>query len=395
MIRKYLLPLVAVVGVVFAIVVVKGSNKPVAASQPVAQPAAAPFKSYIAGAGIVEARTENIPIGTGEGGTVIGVYVKPGDRVTKGQALFQIRNFTQKAEVEEAKGKVAEAQAAVEQAKAGVTRAEADLQRLVEYPRPEDVPPVEAKVKEAEANLADVTKQLELWEEIYAKDRRAVSEDDIVRKRYAVKTSAAKLDAAKADLALLKAGTWRRDIDVAKAKVSEAQALLASAEAGVASAKAAQQAAEARLEKLTIKAPVDATVLQVKIHEGELAPNTYLSTPLMVLGDVDTLVVRVDVDENDAWRFKEGAKARAYVRGNRDLFTDVSFVRVEPYVVPKRSLTGESTERVDTRVLQVLYSFPRTALPVFVGQQMDVFIEAVPVSPSGPTAPAAKEMSKD
>jgi len=133
-----------------------------------------------------------------------------------------------------------------------------------------------------------------------------------VRKRFAVKTMAAKLDAARADLALLKAGTWKRDIDVAKAKVSEAKAALAAAEAGVASATAARQAAEAKLEKLTIKAPVDATVLQVKIHEGELAPNTYLATPLMVLGDVDTLVVRVDVDENDAWRFREGSRAKAF-----------------------------------------------------------------------------------
>src|SRR6476660_5059694 len=99
MIRKYFLPLVAVVGVIFAIYVVKGSNKPVAASQP----AAAPFKSYIAGAGIVEARSENIAIGTGQGGTVIGVFVKVGDKVTKGQPLFQIRNFTQKAELESAK----------------------------------------------------------------------------------------------------------------------------------------------------------------------------------------------------------------------------------------------------------------------------------------------------
>ena len=67
MIRKYLLPVVALVGVVFAIYVVRGSNKPVPASQPVAQPAAAPFRSYIAGAGIVEARNENIAIGTGQG----------------------------------------------------------------------------------------------------------------------------------------------------------------------------------------------------------------------------------------------------------------------------------------------------------------------------------------
>ncbi len=72
------------------------------------------------------------------------------------------------------------------------------------------------------------------------------------------------------------------------------------------------------------------------------------------------------------------APAVATVRGNRDLKTDLQFVRIEPYVVPKRSLTGESTERVDTRVLQVLYSFDRDALPVYVGQQMDVFIEAQP-----------------
>src|SRR5262249_39172606 len=47
---------------------------------------------------------------------------------------------------------------------------------------------------------------------------------------------------------------------------------------------------------------------------------------------------------------------------------------------PKRSLTGASTERVDTRVLQILYSFEREALPVFVGQQVDVFIEAPPIA---------------
>jgi hypothetical protein len=83
----------------------------------------------------------------------------------------------------------------------------------------------------------------------------------------------------------------------------------------------------------------------------------------------------VDVDENDAWRFRKGAAAVAFIRGNRDLNTELRFERVEPYVIPKRSLTGDSTERVDTRVMQVVYSFERSKLPVYVGQQMDVFIE--------------------
>ncbi len=47
----------------------------------------------------------------------------------------------------------------------------------------------------------------------------------------------------------------------------------------------------------------------------------------------------------------------AYVRGNPNLKTDLRFEYVENYVIPKRSLTGESTERVDTRVMQVVYSF--------------------------------------
>jgi HlyD family secretion protein len=94
---------------------------------------------------------------------------------------------------------------------------------------------------------------------------------------------------------------------------------------------------------------------------------------------VEPLHVRVDIDENDAWRVRPEAPAVAFVRGNRALETPVQFVRFEPYVVPKRSLTGETTERVDTRVLQVLYRFHPGDLPVYVGQQMDVFIEAPPI----------------
>src|SRR5688500_19101529 len=98
------------------------------------------------------------------------------------------------------------------------------------------------------------------------------------------------------------------------------------------------------------------------------------------MGEVRRVHVRGDIYENDAWRIRPETPAVATVRGNRDLKTKLSFVRIEPYVIPKRSLTGESTERVDTRVLQILYSFERGAIPVYVGQQMDVFIDAPPLA---------------
>src|SRR5215470_6751977 len=54
---------------------------------------------------------------------------------------------------------------------------------------------------------------------------------------------------------------------------------------------------------------------------------------------------------------------------------------IEPFVVPKNSLSGDSTERVDTRVLQVIYRIEDSNLPLFVGQQMDVFIDGGNQSP--------------
>jgi hypothetical protein len=80
---------------------------------------------------------------------------------------------------------------------------------------------------------------------------------------------------------------------------------------------------------------------------------------------------------------RENLPAKGYLKGevNRageaDRSIPLRFVRIEPFVVPKVSLTGGSAERVDTRVLQVIYQFDRPAdRPVFVGQQMDVYIDA-------------------
>jgi hypothetical protein len=96
----------------------------------------------------------------------------------------------------------------------------------------------------------------------------------------------------------------------------------------------------------------------------------------MVIGSVAPIAVRVDIDENDAWRVAPGKRAIANLRGNTSISFPLIFVRFEPYVIPKRSLTGESFERVDTRVLQAIYSFDKGTLPVYVGQLVDVYIES-------------------
>ncbi len=192
-----------------------------------------------------------------------------------------------------------------------------------------------------EAHLDDLRRQLAFAEQV--KDKRAISSEETSRRRSAVKT--------------------------AEAERSEAQAQVAAADAQV-------RAIAVEIERSTVRSPIDAEVLQVKLRVGEFAAAAPGATPLILLGRSKPLHVRVDVDEHEGWRVQADATAVGRVRGNAELKTPLSFVRFEPFVVPKRSLTGDSTERVDTRVLQVIYKVERDDLPLFVGEQLDVFIDA-------------------
>ncbi|HZW07480.1 MAG TPA: biotin/lipoyl-binding protein, partial [Phycisphaerales bacterium] len=89
-VRSIVIPALAVVGVGVAFYTAAQSNKPVVPAQPIAAPASSPFASPVAGAGIVEASTQNIAIGTNVAGIVTRVLVKVGDTVKAGDPLFQI-----------------------------------------------------------------------------------------------------------------------------------------------------------------------------------------------------------------------------------------------------------------------------------------------------------------
>ena len=160
--------------------------------------------------------------------------------------------------------------------------------------------------------------------------------------------------------------------------LSAARARLAASRAAAAAAAAQWRQAGTELEVLTVRAPRDGRILQVNIRAGEFAPAAVQQDPLILLGDVDTLQVRAEVDEQNALLVTPGAPAVASPKGYADLRLPLRFVRVEPYVVPKRNLTGDSLERVDTRVLQVIYAFDRPDFPLYVGQQVDVFIQRPP-----------------
>ena len=196
--------------------------------------------------------------------------------------------------------------------------------------------PAEAKVKEAEATLAKLKNLLKLGEELVP--GRSITALELANRRFDVGVAEAVLGSTKAQVEQLKIEVERR----------------------------------------TVRAPLPARVLQIKTHLGEFAQSGVLATPLMLLGDDRRLNVRVDVDENDAWRVHTDGAAVGFLRANPNMKVPLKFERIERYVIPKVSLTGDNTERTDMRVLQVLYSFDPSALPVYVGQQMGVYIDAQP-----------------
>ena len=177
-------------------------------------------------------------------------------------------------------------------------------------------------------------------------DPRAVAEQQVIERRNARDGAAARLE-------------------VARAELRQAQAQAASA--------------RTTLGLLEVRAPRSATVLQVNTREGQYAtagPGPGSQDPLIVLGETNPLHVRVDIDENEMDRVALGQAAVVSPRGNARRRVRASFVRAEPLVTPKRSLTNSSQERVDVRVLQIIYALPANASAFFVGQQVDAYVPA-------------------
>ncbi len=345
--RNWTLPLIAVLSLTFAICYILVARPRTQHNVPPNAPPNSPsLNGEVAGVGLVEPESENVALSCPVSGMVTAVYAKAGDRITKGERLFSVDDR--------------DVRAMLQTKQAALLSAQANLSKLESEPRPEEIPPAEARVAAVKAVANDAEVQVRLIESVT--DRRAVRQEDIERRRAAFAGANARVVEAEKDLALLKAGAWAPDLAIARANVRQAEA--------------AVQQSQVDLKRLTALSPLNGSVLQSHVRPGQFAVCGASADPLMILGSGGALHLRADISENDAWRVGAGTAGVAYVRGNGALHYSVSFVRFEPYVLPKRSLTGDATERVDTRVLQVIYRFNDPRVPLYVGQQMDLYVNA-------------------
>ena len=356
LIPKLVLPLVALAMLAFGVFHILKAQQQLPKPPPPAQPARSPFGQTIAGSGVVESRSENIAIGSALPGVVLVVYVpvdQVGKQVQAGDPLFRVDDRQLKAQL------------AFQQA--NLAAAEARLAKLDEMPRPEEIPPAEARVKAAEAAVWRTKDQFERATKLLASN--SIGAEEQIAKQRTYEESVQQWQQANAELKLLKAGAWEPDKAIARAEIVQAKAQI--------------QEIQTDIDRALVRAPVNGRVLQVNVRPGEFV-GASPGQSLMVLGDSGKLHVRVDIDEADIPRFRLGEDAKAFLRGRDRLEVALQFVRVEPMVVPKRSLTGENTELVDTRVLQVIYEADAGNHPLYVGQQVDVFLGAGAAASAAP-----------
>jgi len=236
-----------------------------------------------------------------------------------------------------------------------------------------DTREIRAQIEVDRQEIAVKQRQVELLEIQYqrllsVKDDRAISEESLSTKFSELQVSQAELDAAVTKLA----------------------------------------ADETELERHIVRAPRNGTILRNTLHAGEYisaggvgsntttANTTILNTPMeMIMGKTNYIQLRVDIDEQNASRFDPSQPAFGFPRSVLQHPFPLTFIRIEPFIIPKKSLTGESDERIDTRVLQVIYRLdPDPSFPIYIGQQFDVYIKATPIQKPEPAADTEGEPTK-
>jgi HlyD family secretion protein len=359
--KRTLVFVFAIAGFIAGIVAAYVYGQQQAPQPPVFSPAANPYARGVYAQGIVESDQpagENINVYPNVAGAVIAVSAHEGAAVKAGDVLLTIDDSVQRATAAQL---AAQAEAAA-----------AMLDELRSEPRKETLDVASAQVGAAAASLKMAQDQFDKQQRAFEIDPKAVSKDTLDNATNALRVARANLDVVTRQYNLTRAGAWIYDIRNQQKQVDALRKAAASADALVA--------------QYTIRAPADGVVLSVNAAQGSYVsplgvyePYAKSQAPVLVIGSpAGQLAVRCYVDEILIDRLPDphALRARMFVRGTH-VEAPLEFMRIQPYVSPKLELSDQRTERVDVRVLPVIF---RVALPkgtrLYPGQLVDVYIAA-------------------
>jgi HlyD family secretion protein len=317
-----------------------------------------PEPGAVVAPGVVEPWGGQADLSAQEAGWISRIAVKEGQAVQAGEVLAVLEDGAQRHAVDLARAELAEAEATLARVEHGAT---AEELRQAE---------AERAAAEARALLArsESVRTARLHEE------RVVSDSDADRAAAESRAQEAVAERAEARLAELRRGARPEDRSAARARVAAARARLALA--------------EANLARRRVVAPAAGTVLVSRFHAGEFQGAG--AGPLFVLGDLDRLQVRLEVDEIDASAVEPGAPCALHSDSGARLAQGTVF-RLAPKM-GRRGLSIESpTARADVRVREVFVEIPATTRLV-PGQR--VWGHASRTAAPGTAAPLASKQDR-
>ena len=352
----FFLVVFGLLGALFSAYVYAVPSKPL---PPAFAPASDPFAHGVFANGIVESyqsNGENTNLYPEVAGVVTHVYAAEGQRVTAGTVLLTLDDSVQSALAAQQKAQADAALALLEELKAQPRRENLDISR--------------SQVDLAEASVKSANDTYLKQKSSYDIAPQSVSKDTLDTALNAARVAQANLEVVTRQYNLTKAGAWVYDVKTQERQYDALSKAYASS--------------AALLAKYTIRAPTDGVVLSIQVAVGSYISSqgtydTYTQgfAPVITMGaSGQYLGVRCYIDEILIHRLPASDKIQAQmsIRGT-NVKVPLEFVRVQPYVSPKIQLSNERTEKVDLRVLPVIFRFvPPQGTGVYPGQLVDVYV---------------------
>ncbi|HTP06415.1 MAG TPA: biotin/lipoyl-binding protein [Nitrospirota bacterium] len=212
----------------------------------------------------------------------------------------------------------------------------------------------------------------------------SVQRATVEQQKSQVDLAGANLKSSQDQLDKLRTSSELEPRSVSKNDLDNAANAVNVAKANIEVARKQYELGQTLLSKYTIKAPIDGSILSINTAVGSYisAQGTYDSysqgfTPILVMGSSQTYIgVRCYIDEILISRLPQASQmhAQMLIRGT-NISIPLEYVRVQPYVSPKIELSSQRTERVDVRVLPVVFKFKKPKdINIYPGQLVDVYI---------------------
>jgi multidrug resistance efflux pump len=285
---------------------------------------------HVAANGVVEGAHPEVALRPEIAGTIVAIYFRENQDVTKGDVLVELSNDTQKQQVALAQAAVAEAKADLDKLRNGARAEERDAKKAVENAK---LALYEQAKKTSERSISS-SKGHGL----------SVSQQEIENDKFQMQKAQAEYEFAVAERKLIEAPPRPDELAAAEAKVAAADARL--------------RLAEAELAKTRLVARANGRILQVFAEPGELA-GPASAQPILLMADLSKRRVRAFIEELDAARVKAGQRGVVTADGLADQEYPGTVAVVMPRMGKRALQTDAPQEYKDLYFREVLIDLDR------------------------------------